>query len=109
MANGSDTGRATSSREHKTGWAFAGRTLVQIIGGLAIVASVTFLCFHLLRVNATTAGFAYLLAVLLVATLWGLVESVVASVTAVVSFNFFFLPPIFTLTISDPQNWVALF
>jgi two-component system sensor histidine kinase KdpD len=26
-----------------------------------------------------------------------------------VSFNFFFLPPVRTLTIADPQNWVALF
>ncbi|HLW79037.1 MAG TPA: DUF4118 domain-containing protein [Terriglobia bacterium] len=79
------------------------------MGGLAIVAGVTYVCFHLLRFNATTAGFAYLLAVLAVATLWGLIESVVASVASVVAFNFFFLPPIYTLTVSDPQNWVALF
>ena len=26
-----------------------------------------------------------------------------------VGFNFFFLPPVGTLTIADPQNWVALF
>ena len=25
------------------------------------------------------------------------------------AFNFFLLPPVDTLTIADPQNWVALF
>jgi two-component system sensor histidine kinase KdpD len=31
------------------------------------------------------------------------------SVVAMVAFNYFFLPPVGTITISDPQNWVALF
>jgi two-component system sensor histidine kinase KdpD len=35
--------------------------------------------------------------------------SVVASFAAMAAFNFFFLPPIGTLFIADPQNWVALF
>jgi two-component system sensor histidine kinase KdpD len=35
--------------------------------------------------------------------------SVFMSLAAVVAFNYFFLPPVGTLTIADPQNWVALF
>ena len=31
-----------------------------------------------------------------------------ASVLAMLSFNFFFLPPFHTFTIADPQNWLAL-
>ena len=31
------------------------------------------------------------------------------SVAAMLAFNFFLLPPFHTLTIADPQNWVALF
>ena len=31
------------------------------------------------------------------------------AVVAMVAFNFFLLPPFHTLTIADPQNWVALF
>jgi len=30
------------------------------------------------------------------------------SVVATIAFNYFFLPPVGTLTIADPQNWVAL-
>src|SRR5262245_21846562 len=36
-------------------------------------------------------------------------ESTTASLVAVACFNFFFLPPVGTFTIADPQNWIALF
>ena len=76
---------------------------------LAFIAAITFICFRLIPVNATTTAFAYLVAILMVATAWGLAEAVAASVIAMVCFNYFFLPPIGTLTIANPQNWVALF
>jgi two-component system sensor histidine kinase KdpD len=60
-------------------------------------------------VNATTIGFAYLLLVLVIASTWGFLEAAVSSVLATLVFNFFFLPPVGTFTIADPQNWVALF
>jgi len=59
--------------------------------------------------NATTAGFLYLLAVLALATWGGWTVGAVASVAAVLCFNFFFFPPFGTLIIADPANWVALF
>src|SRR5215469_7561307 len=76
---------------------------------LAGVAIVTFVAHRGIPVNATTAGFAYLLLILVIASTWGFVEAAVASVAATFTFNFYFLPPIGTLTIYDPQNWVALF
>ena len=60
-------------------------------------------------VNPTTAALAFLLVVLGVATQWGLSEASFTSVVAVILFNLHFLPPIGTLTIADPQNWIALF
>jgi len=77
--------------------------------GLVTIAAITVLCSRVLSVNAITAGFAYLLGVLAIATAWGLIEAIVASVAAMLCFNFFFLPPIGQFTIADPQNWVALF
>jgi two-component system sensor histidine kinase KdpD len=75
----------------------------------AIIAAITWFCFRAVSVNATTAGFAFLVAILFIAAKWGLVESIAASIFAVLCFNFFFLPPIGAFTIADPQNWVALF
>ncbi|MBX7175111.1 MAG: DUF4118 domain-containing protein, partial [Pyrinomonadaceae bacterium] len=45
----------------------------------------------------------------LVATLFGSRPALLASLLAVVCFNFFFLPPLYTFTIAEPQNWIALF
>lgn len=73
------------------------------------VAIVTFVAYRLIPVNATTVGFAYLLLVLVIASAWGFLEAALASVLATLLFNFFFLPPVGTFTIADPQNWVALF
>jgi two-component system sensor histidine kinase KdpD len=60
-------------------------------------------------VNATTVGFAYLLVVLILASIWGFLEAALSSVLATLLFNFFFFPPVGTFTIADPQNWIALF
>jgi two-component system sensor histidine kinase KdpD len=63
----------------------------------------------MLNVNSATSAFTYLLLILILATRVGLRESIVASFASMLAYNFFFLPPIGTLTIADPQNWVALF
>ncbi len=57
--------------------------------------------------NATVA-LALVLVVLGVATLWGRRPGIVASVLGMLCFNFFFLPPLYTLTIADPENWITL-
>src|SRR5215475_11520367 len=60
------------------------------------------------RINSTTVALTLLLIVLFSAAGWGSKPALLASLLGVLCFNFFFLPPIYTLTIEDPQNWVAL-
>jgi K+-sensing histidine kinase KdpD len=79
------------------------------------LASVVFLSVLVLlltpfqsMMNTTTIGFALLLGVLFTAIHMGSRPALAASVVAMLGYNFFFLPPILTLTIADPQNWVAL-
>jgi len=50
----------------------------------------------------------YLLAILPVAAAWGVAYGAAASVGSMLAFNFFFLPPLYTLTIRDSRNWFAL-
>ena len=80
----------------------------RIAGSLAAVAAVTGVYAQLVAVNPTTIALSYVVVILLIATAWGIAESSVAAVAAMISFNFFFLPPVGTLTVADPQNWVAL-
>jgi two-component system sensor histidine kinase KdpD len=58
--------------------------------------------------NNTTVALLLLLVVLVIAAKFRLRVAVIASIVAVLAFNYFFLPPVGTLTIADPQNWVAL-
>jgi two-component system sensor histidine kinase KdpD len=51
----------------------------------------------------------FLTAVVGVALRYGLLPSLLASVAASLCYNFFFLPPIYTFTITDPTNVVAFF
>ena len=60
------------------------------------------------RINVTTVALALLLAVLFVAIAFGSKPALLSSVLGMFGFNFFYLPPYHTLTIADPQNWVAL-
>jgi two-component system sensor histidine kinase KdpD len=60
-------------------------------------------------INPTTIALALLLVVLLVASTSRLWVAIATSIVAMLAFNFFALPPVGTLSIADPQNWVALF
>jgi len=62
-----------------------------------------------LHINQTTVALMFLVMVLLTSAYWGLRYALVMAVLATATFNFFFLPPVGTFTIADPQNWVALF
>jgi two-component system sensor histidine kinase KdpD len=75
----------------------------------AIVAGIVFLYFRLIHVNATTAALSLLIGILLVSANWGIDQAVYMSVLSALAFNYFFLPPVLTLTIRGQQNWIALF
>jgi len=66
------------------------RLLLSVCG----VAIVTFFAYRVIPANMTTAGFAYLLLVLVVASTWGFLESAVTTVLSTLTFDFFFVPSI---------------
>jgi two-component system sensor histidine kinase KdpD len=63
---------------------------------------------RILHVNQTTVALTFLVMVQLTAFGWGLVYSICLSIGCTLLYNFFFLPPIGSFTIADPQNWIAL-
>ncbi|MBA3632586.1 MAG: DUF4118 domain-containing protein [Acidobacteria bacterium] len=60
-----------------------------------------------LQISATTVALTLLMVILFIATLWGSRPALAASVLGMLCFNYFFLPPVRTWTINDPENWVA--
>lgn len=82
-----------------TKWTLA----VAALGGIV-------LAYHRwVHVNPTTVALTLLLLILVMAAEWGLRYAVVISLIATALYNFYFLPPLGTFTIADPQNWLALF
>ncbi|MGH9403753.1 MAG: DUF4118 domain-containing protein [Terriglobia bacterium] len=67
----------------------------------------TWLAFHA-RLNLASSGFLYLVFVVLAAVYGGFWEATAVSVVAVACLNYFFIQPLFTFTVNDPRNWVAL-
>jgi two-component system sensor histidine kinase KdpD len=63
---------------------------------------------RILHVNQTTVALTFLVMVQFAAFRWGLVYSVCLSIGCTLLYNFFFLPPVGSFTIYDPQNWIAL-
>lgn len=79
-------------------------------GSLAMVAAalgVGVLLQQLL--GASVVALVFLMAVLGSAITYGLWPALFASLASMLAYNFFFLPPLYTFTIADPQNVVALF
>jgi two-component system, OmpR family, sensor histidine kinase KdpD len=82
-----------------------------IVRYVAMVASallVVLVYRRILHVNQTTVALTFLVMVQIAAFYLGLVPSVCFSIFCTLLDNYFFLPPIGSLTINDPQNWVAL-
>ncbi len=82
-------------------WLFLGAGLVLILLVVAALRAPD-------SAHQTTAALAFLLVVLAAATVSGLWVAIALAVVSTLSLNFYFLPPIGTFTIANPQNWVAL-
>ncbi len=58
--------------------------------------------------SVASISLVFLTAILVSAIRFGLVPSLYACLLSVLTYNFFFLPPIYTFTIADPENVVTL-
>ena len=75
---------------------------------LLVLATIGILkAFHALA--DSTVALILLLAVFVSAWIWESGPGTVAAIAATLGFNFFFLPPQYTLTVEDPRNVAALF
>jgi len=85
------------------------RDLAVLLASLLALAAAATLLRRLPDVSSTTVSLAFLLVVLATATVGRLWAAILVSIAAMLTLNFFFLPPLGTFTIADPQNWIALF
>jgi two-component system, OmpR family, sensor histidine kinase KdpD len=74
---------------------------------VAIAAALGFGTLIETWVGVGNVDLVFLTAIVAIAVRFGLWPSLFASVVSALAYNFFFLPPVYTLTISDPANLVA--
>ncbi len=85
--------------------ASVGRTLASGAALALVTAAIELLKGH---VPVLSLAVLYLLAIIPVAVAWGTVYAVGVAIGSMLAFNFFFLPPLYTLTLRDNRNWFAL-
>ena len=71
------------------------------------VVAVALVCYRI-HVGSTLAAIALLLALLIAGAYTRFPEAAIASLAATFCLDYFFLPPIGSISIADPQGWVAL-
>ena len=78
-----------------------------ITTGIVVAALAMGLALHQF-LNVLNVALVFLTAVLIVAATYGLWPSLFACALSVLAYNFFFLPPLYTFTVADPENVLAL-
>jgi two-component system sensor histidine kinase KdpD len=81
--------------------------LKQCMIGCGVIALVTLVAYRL-HLPPATAGFAYLLIVVVTSLTCGIWQATLISLVAISCLNYFFIPPILSFTVSDPRDWIAL-
>ena len=77
------------------------------IAGVALITGILY-WLHLYP-RIPNISLAYLLVVLALASVRGFYAAILSSVAAFLAFDFFLVPPLFTLTVSKFDEWLALF
>jgi two-component system sensor histidine kinase KdpD len=82
---------------------------VGMLVAVGVVALCTLLIYPLKQAAPVVSlGVVYMLAVLIVSVTWGIWLGFATSFLSALAFNYFHLPPVGRLTISNGENWVAL-
>ncbi|HWE12014.1 MAG TPA: ATP-binding protein [Solirubrobacteraceae bacterium] len=85
------------------------RALPGVAVAVVAVAAATLVIYALKSLAPTLSlGVVYLPAVLVVSAYWGFLLGILTSLLSAAAFNYFHLPPIGRLSLSDHRDWVAL-
>src|SRR5271169_547290 len=82
------------------------RAAAQCVSGVIAVALITLVCFRL-RLHEATPACLYLLAVVLLSLQGNFLVSAAVSFIAVGCLDYFFVPPLYSFSVTDPSDAVA--
>src|SRR5215207_9417669 len=94
--------RLSAAGDRRDSW----RGYVAALGAVALVTALASAARHPAGVAALPMF--YTVAVLAAAATYGSGPAVLASLTAFLAFNWFFVEPLYTLHVTEPSQWVSL-
>jgi two-component system, OmpR family, sensor histidine kinase KdpD len=83
------------------------RSILLAVPGMLLVGLVTFISFGL-HLGLVTVSFFYLVVVVLQSLFGNFFSSAIVSVASFLALNYFFIPPLFSLRVSDASDTLAL-
>jgi len=93
----------TATRSEGTGWRGYLIGALAVTGTIGIAWVINEFSAHALG----SLGMIFLVPVLISAVFFGRRVAFVTAILSVMAYNFFFLPPLYTFTIADPNNWLS--
>ena len=79
-----------------------------MLAAVVSVLALTYASHRWLQVDATVAAIVLLLVVLLTGLYAELPQAVASAVVATVCLDYFYIPPVGSITVADPQGWILL-
>lgn len=95
---------SAAGRRERYGWHAA----AAVIATASVTACTGVIALITPTVPVRSAGVFYLVAVLAMSSIYGLWPGLATGVASAVAYNFFFLPPLHTLTVSSSGDWLVL-
>ncbi|MFC3580083.1 sensor histidine kinase [Sphingomonas hylomeconis] len=99
-------GRARDWRRGRTGWGAPSGYAITA-GLIVVITALASALFHVL--NLGNVALLYLLPVMVAASLFGLRTGLFAGIVSSLAYNFFFLPPVGTFSVNNPENLISIF
>ncbi|MBV9989805.1 MAG: sensor histidine kinase KdpD [Alphaproteobacteria bacterium] len=106
MAQG-DAARSTPAAISAGGDRIPWQSYAWSLLGIAVTIGVAWAANAVLDLAAGSIAMFFLVPVLLSAVSFGLRPALLTAFASVMAYNFFFLPPVYTFTIADPNNWLS--
>jgi len=91
-----------------TRWSTTDLAIAVLVSAAAVAIITAVIALIKPYVPVLSLGVLYLFAVLPVAVVYGLGFALAVSVASMIAFNWFYLPPVHTLSLSESSNWLAL-
>jgi K+-sensing histidine kinase KdpD len=94
----------------KNGLSFSSEIVIQSMGSVLATAAATLILFLIGRdvLGETVIALLYILVVGWITASWGQWPGIISAIVSALCFDFFFIPPYFTLVIGELEGWLVL-